>query len=361
MASSSASINDNASSIISQPPPTFIVNNYPTAPTILPSSTILTPSLQLTLRDNITVELSSTITVQCTTISNHNDVLYYYQEPPSYKNDQENQQDLKDLLLLLYDIHKNPIWKLKSRDWHGMTLIHEGLEVILSTTPPQFRFAINEQKYHWQVQLQNSSYTLKCFQTESKLFVAELKENQLCLYNQNSEYNPFRQLTQIDPHITLIILSGLLVNHHLKNLLKSLGGGPEALQMMADPNEVCINSNTSKSTPGFHPERENGEDEDEDDDIASLSYTRNYPGHQSLVYDRDLNNRWSSSAQSFKSIELDPGVWHCWWGYKFWWSWFPCCMPGGYCDRACIRLKGHRPKVRSTRTLSKQGWQQQHY
>ncbi|KAI9366641.1 hypothetical protein BD770DRAFT_433103 [Pilaira anomala] len=138
-----------------------------------------------------------------------------------------------------------------------------------------------------------------------------------------------------DPFTTLVLLSGLLVNNHIKTLLKSLGNSDDALQLIID-------------TP-----KKQQDQEEEYDDIASLSstYPRNYPGHQSLVDDR--GSRWSS-AESFKSIELDPGLWHCWWGYKFWWSWLPCCMPGGCCDRGCIRLKRHKSK-------SKQGWQQQHY
>ncbi|KAI8646030.1 hypothetical protein BD408DRAFT_411004 [Parasitella parasitica] len=357
MASLPNSIDNTANNVISHPPPTLLTNNYPIAPTILPSSNIPTPSLQLTLRENIPVEISSTASVPCTTISNHNDILYYYREPSTYKNGQENQQGMKELLLLLYDIHKNPIWKLENQDRHGMTLLYENTKVKLSTTPPQFRFTLNDQVYHWQIQPQKSSYSLKCFQTEKKNLVAELNENQLSLYYQNNGHNPFRKLTQIDHHTTLFILSGLLVNHYLKHLLKSLGGGPEALKMTVDPSEVYISGSKIKSSPGFHHEQEN--DEEEDDDVASLSY---YPGHQSLVYVGDPNNRWSSSAQSSKSIELDPGLWHCWWGYTFWWSWFSCCMPGGYCDKARFRLKGHnRPKIRTSRTLSKQGWQQQHY
>ncbi|CEP19470.1 hypothetical protein [Parasitella parasitica] len=355
MASLPNSIDNSANNVISHPPPTLLTNHYPTAPTILPSSDTPTPSLQLTLKENIPTRVSSTVTVPCTTISNHNGILYYYREPPIYENSQENQDGMKELLLLLYDIHKNPIWKLENRDWHGMTLIHENSKAKLSATPPQFRFTLNGHLCHWQIQPQNSLYSLKCFQTETKVLIAELNQNELNMYHQKNEYNPFRKLAQIDHYTTtLVILTGLLANHYLKHLLKSLDGEPEALKVTVDPSQVHINSSKLKSTPGFQHD-----EEEEDDDIASLSY---YPGHQNLVDDGDPNSRWSASAKSFKSIELDPGLWHCWWGYTFWWSWFPFCMPGGYCDKARFRSKGrNRPKIRTSRTLSKQGWQQQHY
>ncbi|EIE84686.1 hypothetical protein RO3G_09396 [Rhizopus delemar RA 99-880] len=146
-----------------------------------------------------------------------------------------------------------------------------------------------------------------------------------------------------NPLVTFIILSGLIINDHVKNLLKSLGNDPEAIK-------TILYFNKSHNNQAEYNEN------DEDEDVGSLSYSyhqHHYPGHRSLVENED---RWSS-AHSFKSIELNPGVWH-WW-HKVWWSCFPCCMPGGCCDRACIKLKGHNSRSNS-RPLSRKGWQQQY-
>lgn len=319
-----------SSNDIAEPSPILIINNYPSAPTMTSSNThinISSSTLEYNIKGSDNIEIME--------IELNNAIAYYYQEPPLNLlqpdlNEEEN-------VLLLLNQAKEPIWKLTNRDWHGMTLIYQHLIIVLSTTPPQFRFTFNKQFYHWQVVKETiNHYTLKCYVTDTKQLIAQFDRNKLLL---NSIYtNPFKQSESDDPFTTLVLLSGLLVNNHIKTLLKSLGNSDDALQLIID---------TPKKL------QQEQEQEEEYDDIASLSstYPRNYPGHQSLVDDR--GSRWSS-AESFKSIELDPGLWHCWWGYKFWWSWLPCCMPGGCCDRGCIRLKRHKSK-------SKQGWQQQHY
>lgn len=352
---------------IAQPAPILVVDNYPSAPTITSSQmTISSPTSQYDIKTSNRAIEFNTSNMEYTILSNHNTIMYYYQEPPITSL----QQELKDQqnVLPFYNRFQKPIWKLTNRDWHGMTLIYQNLIIVLSTTPPQFRFTFHKRFYHWQVIKQDLYlYTLKCYETESKKLIAELDNDKLILDiatldDDNTSTNPFRKSAisiEDDPFTTLVILSGLLVNNHVKVLLKSLGGGTDALSMIIDP-PAATNGQQHKEPNVFNNMYNTGHD-DEEDDITSLSstYAKNYPGHQSLVDDRGA--RWSS-AESFKSIELDPGVWHCWWGYRFWWSWFPCCMPGGYCDRACIRIKGHKPKVRrNTRTLSKQGWQQQHY
>lgn len=378
-------------------PTILVADNYPSAPTMSSSTsqTISSPTLQYEIQQQQEGEGNGLFT---TTISSkNNQIIYYYQDTPL-------QQQHDDTIPLFYNCHKKPIWKLASRDWHGMTLFYQHFIIILSTTPPQFRFTFKERFYHWQVVKGDETitpYKLQCYETETKKLIAQLdgyillldipivkKEGEGAANEEmvKTDTNPFRKSSNInlennedDPFTTFVILSGLLVNNHIKSLLKSLGGGPEALHIIIDPPAAMSGQHQhSKSADVFNHMYNNenhafnGGGGEDDDDIASLSstYPRHYSGHQSLV-DGGAGagggggiggNRWSSSAQSFKSIELDPGVWHCWWGYKFWWSWFPCCMPGGCCDRACIRLKGHKPKVRTnTRTLSKQGWKQQHY
>ncbi|KAI7892862.1 uncharacterized protein EV154DRAFT_503800 [Mucor mucedo] len=287
------------------------------------------------------------------TILSSADTVYYYLEPPTLTTTTEG-------VVIFYNGHQKAVWQLTNRDWHGMTLIyqHGFMMVVLSTTPPQFRFSFHKQFYHWQV----IHDRLQCFETESKRLIGELDGQTFVL--DMTTTNPFRKsaILEDDPFTTLVLLSGLLVHQHVKNLRKSLRSsskGMDPLGFIMDPPPATINKEPTVFNNTMY---NNEEEEEEEEDIASLSstYVKNYPGHQSLVDER--GTRWSS-ADSFKSIELDPGVWHCWWGYSFWWSWFPCCMPGGCCDRACIRLKGQKPAKarRTTRTLSKQGWQQQHY
>ncbi|KAI8069771.1 uncharacterized protein B0P05DRAFT_189292 [Gilbertella persicaria] len=272
---------------VTEPAPILHANSYPTAPTIV-ASTNASPCLQLILEKSETEPLVALV--------NNKKVLYYYQEPLS-----DNESPA-----VLYDTSKSPLWRISDRDWHRLSLVSGDQCIVISLTPPLFRFMIDNHIYHWQTIQTEAGYSLKCYHTESKALLAELDDTTLSLYH----HNPFR--TQLDH--TGVILSGLLVHHYMSNLLAS------------DPSGL--------------------------DESDTLSFTQHYPGHQSLVGD----TRWS--AQSFKSIELDPGIWRCWWGYKFWWSWLPCCMPGGCCDRVCIRMKGKKARKR---TLSKQGWQQQHY
>lgn len=333
---------------IAAPTPILIVEHYPSAPTMTSQTmSISSPTSKYSLKTSrAATEFNKDNNSEYIILSSQDIAMYYYQEPPLVQEQQA--------LIAFYNRQQKPIWQLTNRDWHGMTLIYQHLIIVLSTTPPQFRFAFHKQFYHWQVINENGSeYSLKCFETESKKLIGELDQHTFVL--DMTTTNPFRKsaILEDDPFTTLVLLSGLLVNNHVKNLLKSLGGGTDALKMIIDP-PAAINKEPNVFNTMYN-------NEEEDDDIASLSstYVKNYPGHQSLVDER--GTRWSS-AESFKSIELDPGVWHCWWGYNFWWSWFPCCMPGGCCDRACIRLRGQKPKARrNTRTLSKQGWQQQHY
>lgn len=364
---------------ITTPAPILRIDNnihYPIAPTMSSSHANTTSTISnLTTTTSITsptlhyhIQTGEKEKKECIILtSNSKKQMYYYQEPSILQEAKEQKEEV-----IFYNQYQKPIWKLINRDWHGMTLIYQQLTITLSTTPPpQFKFTFQHKVYYWQA-FKQQPYILKCFEADTKKLIAQLSQTELLLDILpivsviTEETNPFRksslQPTENnttegvggdDPFITLVILSGLLVNHHIKILLKSLGGGPEALEMIL-----------GEAPPSTVSPQEQQEEENEEDDITSLSSARQnhyYPGHQSLV-EGNQHSRWSSSAQSFKSIELDPGVWHCWWGYKFWWNWFPCCMPGGCCDRICIRLKGtHSSKSSRTRTLSKQGWQQQHY
>ncbi|OBZ81666.1 hypothetical protein A0J61_10285 [Choanephora cucurbitarum] len=196
---------------------------------------------------------------------------------------------------ILYDASMKPLGQTHHQN---LTVIFQDHTVQLT---PLFEFTFENQTYHWQAQ------HFSCYHSESKALLAQLKDQSILFYNNN----PFRPHQFTESLIALIILSS-------QTLLNA-----------------CRHN------------------EKEEHDVASLSSVYHYPGHHSLVNPSTI--RWST-PQSFKSIELDPGIWRCWWGYGFWWSWFPCCMPGGCCDRACIHIRGGHQT-----TLSRQGWQQQNY
>jgi hypothetical protein len=363
--------------VVALPEPILMTDNYSTAPTMLtdtPTINQITNTISLNIKDNEKLELQDESKACSLLVTSTGTVEFYYIKSPHvhFLNGEHQQETSPAKLLLLYNSSKG-LWQLNSRDWHGMTLSLNTTQIVLSTSPPQFSFTWNKQICHWQVISAHHQYSLQCYQTDTKKLIAEIpKESDKMIIIGNIQdantTNPYRQSTQLnepnsinqwtdDPFTTLVILTGLLIRDHVKLLLKSMGDGPDALHMMVDPS----------FRPKHHsaPQAMSDGDEEEEDDAASFaSYnpSRHYPGHQSLVDDRGAG-RWSSTP-SFKSIELDPGIWHCWWGYKFWWSWFPWCMPGGCCDRACIKLKGGaiRPKLSATsRHLSKQGLQQQHY
>ncbi|KAI9300858.1 hypothetical protein BJ944DRAFT_272351 [Cunninghamella echinulata] len=108
-------------------------------------------------------------------------------------------------------------------------------------------------------------------------------------------------------------------------------------------------------------------DHDDDDELEDLEEHDQNRIH-SAYYQQDIDHRWSSNG-SMKSLELDPGMWRCWWGYGCWWNVVPCCMPGGWCDRLWLKVRGihhkqqsnhhrhHRHRSKVTRRM--QGWQQQ--
>lgn len=199
----------------------------------------------------------------------------------------------KDDLILLYDENKHPLWRLTHKDWDGITLQYIDTIVHIS---PQLNFQLNQKDYHWQIITMDTNSSCYCQQQ----LIAEFQTNQITILQEHDLIVS-----------SFLCLSGLL-------LLKS----------------------------PYPPQRSPTTLTEEDDDVTSLS--RYYPGHHHLV-----QSRWSSHSN--KSIELDPGFWHCYWGYGCWWSWFPCCMPGGILDRAMIKLKGGYPPT------SRQGYKQEYY
>jgi hypothetical protein len=182
--------------------------------------------------------------------------------------------------------------------------------------------------------------------------------------------NPFRlpldninNRRKIDSLDTFLLLSGLLLHDLIDSQLRALGGGLEAMVMMIERQQEALTEEMhlfyNKRYQGY-PQQQTGVadndgrrtiptryfpnqtistglDEGDDFDDGASSLDRNEADH--FPYGSNNRTRWSSSA-SLKSLELDPGLWRCWWGYGCWWSWFPCCMPGGWCDRAWIKVRG---------------------
>lgn len=199
--------------------------------------------------------------------------------------------------------------------------------------------------------------------------------------------NPFRlpldnNKRKIDSLDTFLLLSGLLLHDLISSQLRALGGGLDAMVMMIERQQDALmeemelfykrhqgysQQQTGRAMadndgrgmiPTRHYTNQNistGFDDGDDFDDGASSLDRNEAAH--FPYGNNGNRtRWSSSA-SLKSLELDPGLWRCWWGYGCWWSWFPCCMPGGWCDRAWIKVRGgarrkqHHHRSRVTRRM----------
>ncbi|KAG1443110.1 hypothetical protein G6F56_010793 [Rhizopus delemar] len=271
------------------PTPTLSTEPYPVA--TLPSTQTM-------------IEITISYDKDKLCVLSKNDTICYYYHPAN--------------TVLYDDTQQSALWTLVKRDWHGMTLSssyhHQAQQqVILSTEEFQFEWAAGE-LYQWKLIPSGEEYTLNCYHNQR--LVAQLDHAKFkCEIAQSNPFKPKNDL------ITCIIFSGLIVHDHVKSLLKSLGNSPEAL----------------KTLLYFNQSQPSEEEEPGDAESLSSSYLRHH-------YPRD------SLAQSFKSIELNPGLWH-WW-QKIWWSCFPCCMPGGCCDRACVRLKRNNS--------SRKGWQQ-HY
>ncbi|KAG0177358.1 hypothetical protein DFQ28_010322 [Apophysomyces sp. BC1034] len=233
-------------------------------------------------------------------------------------------------------------WSLISKDWQDMVFqtTEDKQTISLTTSAAEFSFQWTHQMvYHWrpvptqqQQQQTTTDYDLRCYASNGHLvaeFIADRSRFVLWPTSPN-QTNPFRSQQQAieDPFTSFLLLSGLFIIDHITSMLRSLGNDTEALRLIMDPTFVhkkTLADDASSSVDVPYA----------DDDLGLV--------HQ----------RWSSA--SAKSIELDPGVWHCWWGYGCWWTWCPCCMPGGWCDRLWIKLRGQarsRPR--------RKGWQQQY-
>ncbi|ORE08398.1 hypothetical protein BCV72DRAFT_248855 [Rhizopus microsporus var. microsporus] len=124
-----------------------------------------------------------------------------------------------------------------------------------------------------------------------------------------------KDIMLFNPFFTFTLFSALIINETIvKNLLRSIGNDSVALKSILD-----------FKRPYSHISHNN----DNDDDNDAYSYT--------------------STINTAHSIEISPSIWN--WCHRLWWSCFPCCMPGGCCDRARLKLN----------PFSRKGWQQQHY
>ncbi|KAI9322859.1 hypothetical protein BX666DRAFT_1899021 [Dichotomocladium elegans] len=260
----------------------------------------------------------------------------------------------------LYDEQKRAVWSLASRNQHAFNFIAQNHQqqyhVSLITTTLSFQW-INGQTYRWRVIpcSTGASYDLRCYYQDGKLVAEFLAGNRFIAWAHTAienKTNPFRQPVasntthakdsenndQHDAHgsdrqndllNTFLLLSGLLL---LDNI-----GSTVAMATHIDA---------------------------EEDDTTSMTSSMYY-ADQGLVDAVPTSGRWYSVG-SVKSIELDPGLMHCWWGIGCCWSWCPCCMPGGWCDRLRWGLLQRKRDDRQTNALSRsrqqrrrQGWSQQ--
>lgn len=274
-----------------------------------------------------------TLTTQCRT--KHKDELMFYRpqmllhkvfQAAGASNDEETGRvKIPNQLLpyvTLYSPTHQVLWSLTSKDWHSMEFQHDVNTIVtLSTLSSAFSFRwIDNLTYHWRLISTQDQYDLRCY--HSKTLVAEITQqgSRFILWEQTK--NPFRSPVWS----SFLLLSGLLLHDHLTSMLRSLGGGPEALQIvMAEEDNESLGS---------------------------------FDGDSSLYYaDQGLVDVGRGSV---KSIELDPGVWRCWWGYGFWWTWCSCCMPGGWCDKIWMKCRWSKRKNMRTLVPSRRGWQQHH-
>ncbi|RCH83422.1 hypothetical protein CU097_003419 [Rhizopus azygosporus] len=224
------------------------------------------------------------------------EILYYY-------NKQDN---------TIHDNRKTALWRLIDKDWHKMILKNSGNNIEITLSTEEFNFTYDKQLYQWRLiptENDDGHYILNCY--SSTHLIAQL--NRSVFYIEScSTTNPFKLF---NPFFTFILFSALIINETIvKNLLRSIGNDSAALKSILD-----------FKRPYSHISHNN----DNDDDNDAYSYI--------------------STINTTHSIEISPSIWN--WCHRLWWSCFPCCMPGGCCDRVRLKLN----------PFSRKGWQQQHY
>ncbi|KAI9282351.1 hypothetical protein BY458DRAFT_497925 [Sporodiniella umbellata] len=267
---------------LTRPRPTLSSEAYPTA--TLPSATQAGIELKVATGN-------SNSDSHRMTLSHNEQTVYLYNEQT------------------LYHPSGQIVWGVVKREAQGITLGSKETQWLLSTD--EFWFSFREERYQWKLIpfKEGNSYTLNCYSPYS--LVAQLNDTSFRIdtaRHPKTEHNPFKPV-QDSGWLSALVISGLMIHEDLQRLLHD---HPQALKTLLN---------------GSYPESDDGQ--------SILSTTHHDAG--------SLFNRPRPS--SFKSIELNPGLWQ-----KLWRSCFPCCMPGGWCDRACLYLKYH-PR-------SRQGWQQ---
>ncbi|KAI8074048.1 hypothetical protein BC940DRAFT_289873 [Gongronella butleri] len=320
-----------------------------------------------------------------------------------------------------------PQWSLLQQAWDAITLLSRQHRKQVTITTTTFAFEWDARAYQWHMLPPSSSSSnpendgeaanksknnddddkgvvdLYCCTMDHQPIALLTHRASRLLFFTNTDNNPFRQQTT-DPvqwH-AFLTLSSLLLYDLITSQLHSLGGDPQALHWMIDkqrqatydavypspppplpttrmsitpmPLTTASSSPTSPppiSSPFYQQQIAPQHHHFNHDSLAKLD-------HHDLDDQDDLSihHRWSTN--SMKSLELDPGCMQCWWGSHCWWSVFPCCMPGGWCDRLWIKWRGqlkhsiqqhrhqqhhhpHHPdhphRSRMARRL--QGWQEQ--
>lgn len=234
----------------------------------------------------------------------------------------------------LYDMQQHALWSLTSRDWQTLYFSSAPSPhtiVAVHTSPSVFTFTwLDHQHYHWRlVPNQDDGHDLRCYHDDKRTVIAEITHS-------GFRFATWSTGDEKDTRTTFLLLTGLLIHDFFAN---------------AEPMEP----------------------EDDAASIASSLYYREpslYCADQGLVDLSKANGIRRGAGlergQSIKSIELDPGIWHCFFGQGCWWTWCACCMPGGWCDRLWIncrlglRHRRNTPSLSRSRQRRQRGWQQHH-
>ncbi|KAJ8659487.1 hypothetical protein O0I10_004852 [Lichtheimia ornata] len=255
----------------------------------------------------------------------------------------------------LYGPQKQALWSLTGKQWNALEFTSPKDQHVVKLLKEKLAFVwINNVSYQWRFMpatdpnTNTTTYDLRCY--EGRQVIAEFISNRYIQWShaaqqpQQQAANPFRQNESL--FSSFLLLSGLLILD-LAGCPPRSTPDPEALLLWMAPDSI---------------------EQDDEDDTASMASSLYYAEQGLVDNDHAPTGRWyGGGVESVKSIELDPGLLHCWWGYGFWWTWCPCCMPGGWFDRFRWSLRRRKEinnhsnsNTSRSRQRRQRGWQQHH-
>ncbi|KAI8393283.1 uncharacterized protein BYT42DRAFT_609081 [Radiomyces spectabilis] len=222
----------------------------------------------------------------------------------------------------IYNSRNEKLWTLTGRAWDAVTFeTLTGMTLVLSG----YTFNYADSTYHWRIMPSQNGMTIEySLQRYGETVYGERIAE---FTHEGSQLLVYAEKLDNDLLFGMIAYSALLIHDQVLSMLKSVGGGPQALQVMMQESYL------------------------HEDDVSIMS---------SVFVDPNTDQgglvREQSTRRSAKSIEIHTGAWRCWRGYDCCWTWFPCCMPGGWCDRLWMNCRGHRPTLAQIRQ-QRRGWQ----